>query len=233
LGIELLADDSDLFCMPTDARVTRNADVVGWTPVFRAAWMLLAAEYPEIAAEVGALARVIVPLRTPPRGGVDSSTSQETFGAIALSEPLDPVTLAETLTHEVQHLKLSALLDMVQLTRMDDGERFYAPWRDDPRPASGLLQGTYAHLGIVGFWHRRPRGDEKFARWREAAASGADTLLSSGQLTAAGGSFVSGMAATLAEWSEKQVDMGALRRATAANAAHRERWLAAYGEPAG
>ena len=26
------------------------------------------------------------------------------------------------------------------------------PWRRDPRPAGGLLQGIYAHVGIVRFW---------------------------------------------------------------------------------
>jgi HEXXH motif-containing protein len=45
--------------------------------------------------------------------------------------------------HEVQHLKLAALLDIVTLTMPGEHDRYYAPWRDDPRPLSGLLQGTY------------------------------------------------------------------------------------------
>jgi hypothetical protein len=42
--------------------------------------------------------------------------------------------------------------------RPDDGQRYYAPWRADPRLASGLLQGTYAFLGVSGFWRcqRKP-----------------------------------------------------------------------------
>ena len=31
-------------------------------------------------------------------------------------------------------------------------ERVYAPWRPEPRPVVGLLQGVYAHLGIARFW---------------------------------------------------------------------------------
>ena len=27
----------------------------------------------------------------------------------------------------------------------------YLPWRDDPRPAAGLLQGAYAHVGVTEF----------------------------------------------------------------------------------
>jgi len=150
-----------------------------------------------------------------------------------MSEPVDAVALAVTLTHEVQHVKLSALLDLVQLTYPDGDARFYAPWRDDPRPASGLLQGSYAYLGVAGFWRRQrvldPAGDVEFARWRQAAADGATTLLSSGQLTDAGMEFVRGMAATLAAWQEEPVPAAARELAWAANTRHLANWRAAHG----
>jgi HEXXH motif-containing protein len=157
--------------------------------------------------------RVLVPLTMPPHGLVSSSSS-EAFGAIALSAPPDSRTFAVTLAHEVQHLKLSALLDIVTLTRPDDGCRFYAPWRDDPRPASGLLHGAYAYLGVSGFWRRQRqledgaagiRAHAEFARWRAAAARVADTLRSSGQLTPAGLDFVQGMGRTLSAWQDEPV----------------------------
>ncbi len=56
-----------------------------------------------------------------------SSSRPETFGALAMSEPPDPETCASTLTHELQHLKLCAVLDVVSLTEPDDGRRYYAP----------------------------------------------------------------------------------------------------------
>src|SRR5581483_10387130 len=138
-----------------------------------------------------------------PAGHV-SSSSPETFGTVAMSRQPDRYTCAVTLVHEVQHLKLSALLDLVPLTLPDDGQRYYAPWRTDPRPASSLLQGAYAFLGVSGFWRRlrqaaaqtavRQRADAEFARWRAAAAQTVTTLRSTGRLTAAGQDFTAEMA---------------------------------------
>lgn len=236
---ELVADDVDPFRMPAAPGVVSDLDTASWAAAFRDAWRLLAAGHPGTAAELAALIRVVVPLATPQEGQV-SSSSPETFGAIALSRPTDPVTLAVTLAHEVQHVKLSALLDLVQMTVADEGpSRLYAPWREDPRPASGLLQGTYAYLGVTRFWERRlaavtapsdtALAEVEFSRWRAAAALGAATLRSSGQLTAAGEQFVAGVAAALADLEGVPVRRAAVERAARENARHRERWLAAHG----
>lgn len=157
-----------------------------------------------------------------------------------MSDPVDPVALAVTIAHELQHVKLSALLDLVALVKPDDGTRFYAPWRDDPRPASGLLQGTYAYLGVTAFWRRMLAdgaarsvpwvdGEFEYCRWRSAAASAAQAMLRSGQLTEAGQEFVSRMAATLAERAAGPVNERARARAIAANARHLVAWQSAYG----
>lgn len=232
----LVVDDIDPFRMPAAPHTARRIDLTTWIPVFRAARTLLERHHPEVAAEVSAMISVIVPLTSPAAGQV-SSSSPETFGAIAMSDPVDALSLAVTLTHEVQHVKLSALLDLIQLTHPDGDARFYAPWREDPRPASGLLQGTYAYLGVAGFW-RHQRGLDlarngldpyvEFTRWREAAAHGAATLLSSGQLTAAGTGFVHGMAATLAVWQDEPVPAPAREQASAANARHLSTWQAMH-----
>ena len=66
--------------------------------------------------------------------------------------------MAETLVHEFQHVKLCGLLDMVPLAA-SGAEKVYAPWRQDPRPAGGLLQGIYAHLGIVRFWQSQRQAE--------------------------------------------------------------------------
>jgi HEXXH motif-containing protein len=158
-----------------------------------------------------------------------------------MSLPPDPVTCAVTLAHEVQHLKLGALLDLVTLAEADDGRRYYAPWRDDPRPLQGLLQGTYAYLGVTGFWWRQRRlpnaprnADAEFARWREATELAAETLRSSGRLTRAGLDFVSEMSRTLETWYEEPVSGGAMTLARDAAEAHLARWQSAHGPiPAG
>src|SRR5690606_2824855 len=116
----------------------------------------------------GAGVRALVPVSPPTGSSGVSATSVDAFGAVALSLPSDAPALAATLVHEFQHTKLSALLDLVPLLRPDrttpeeqatSGKvaQCYAPWRPDPRPLSGLLQGVYAHLGLCGFWHERYR----------------------------------------------------------------------------
>src|SRR5262249_32952334 len=126
------------------------------------------------------------------------------------------------------------LLDLVILTLPDDGQRFYAPWRTDPRPASSLLQGAYAFLGVSGFWQRqrqsagdaavRQRADAEFARWREGAAEVVQTLRSSGRLTPAGEDFTGEMARILEGWLREPVPAGALAAARHEAGLHRARW---------
>jgi hypothetical protein len=135
----------------------------------------------------------IVPLIT--RGTLQSATAPATFGAISTSWPPTPVALAETLIHEFQHLKLSALMDMRPLTGACD-DRVYAPWRPDPRPAAGVLQGLYAHMGVTRFWDIQRqletdpdevlRAQVTYERWRHSIETTAATLLESGVLTPAG-----------------------------------------------
>ena len=165
----------------------RGARRTSWTRAIQHGWHLLASDHRAVAAEVAAALSVIVPL-SPSGHGQLSSSSPETFRAIAMSRPPDPHTCAVTFSHEVQHLKLGALLHIVSLTRPDDGRRYYAPWRADPRPVAGLLQGAYAYLGVTGFWRTQRRladgpaqlrADGEFALWRAGTARVIDTLLSS------------------------------------------------------
>jgi uncharacterized protein len=232
---ELVVDEVDPFRMPSAPGLGAAADLGPWRSAFREAWGLLNRHHPAVAADVAAVIKVAVPLAPPPHGQVSCSSS-ETFGAIALSRPLDPCGLAVTLAHEVQHMKLSALLELVPLTRPDDGSVFYAPWRDDPRPASGLLQGAYAYLGVTGFWRRqreitrdadaamRLLAHSEFARWRESAALASRVLLASGLLTEDGAKFVRGMAATLRAWQYEPVPERARRLAAEKRKQHMAHW---------
>ena len=208
------------------------AEVDEFAAVLRGAWDVLA---PDSASEIADIVRVIVPYQAPP-GGQVSNSSPDTFGAVAMSLPPDPYTCAEILVHETQHVKLCALLDLVTLTKPDNGQRYYAPWRPDPRPASGLIQGTYAFLGVAGFWRRHwlatrdaevsRRAETEFARWRDAAAAAAQTLLTSGQLTRAGTDFTAEMAQVLAAWLREPVSDEALALAGRKANSHRADWLA-------
>jgi HEXXH motif-containing protein len=238
-SLSVLVDDSDPFRMPAVPDLAPRLDgpeVGEWEAAFQSAWSLLTRHHPDVAEEAATAIRVIVPIARPPHGQ-RSSSSAETFGAIALSQPRDVSLLAETMIHEVQHLKLCALADLVALTRRDDGRRFYAPWRDDPRPASGLLQGAYAYLGVSRFWRQQRhlaqgeawiRAHAEFARWRSAASMATSTLTASGQLTETGEEFVRGMAQTLRAWQDERVpeESRALARREADE--HLARWTSAH-----
>jgi len=237
---DILIDDLDPFRMPSSADLAHRlarSDVSRLNAALRMAWPLLDAHHPGIAAEIAAVVRVIVPLINK-RGGQISSSSSATFGAVALSQPPDPYTCAVTLAHEIQHLKLSALLDIVALTLPDDGQRYYAPWRADPRPIGGLLQGAYAFLGVSGFWRRqrqltngsvRLRAETEFARWCVAVARVIETLRASGQLTPAGRDFVQGMARTLDAWQDEPVTGEAHALARREAELHLARWQSDNG----
>lgn len=240
--LNVVIDDIDPYRMPETTNMGERLthDEVGrWQSTLHRAWDLLVRHHRTTAEEVAAAITVLTPLR-PPAQGQSSSTSRETFGCVALSAPPDAPILAVTLAHETQHAKLSALLDIVPLTMPDDGSRYYAPWREDPRPIPGLLQGAYAYLGVTDFWRRqrhletgqaRVHAGAEFSRWREAASMVAHTLIGSGRLTAPGRAFVTEMAHQLDDWAGEPVPADARAIGEERAGLHRTRWLKNNGQP--
>lgn len=239
-GIPAVIEDLDPFRMPAlhdlAPRLTLP-EALGWQRAIQEGWQVLAAGQPAVAAEAAAAISVIVPLRKSVHGHL-SSSGPDTFGAVAMSEPPDPVTCASTLTHELQHLKLGAVLDIVRLTLPDEGRRYYAPWRDDPRPAAGLLQGAYAHVGVTEFWRRRrqldsgadqERAEGEFALWRAGTTRAIGTLLTSKRLTVDGTDFVLRMSETASSWMNEPVSAQARAFAHSEAEAHLARWERRYG----
>ncbi|MGH3923321.1 MAG: HEXXH motif domain-containing protein [Pseudonocardiaceae bacterium] len=214
------------------ARRLAGTEVAAWAEAFSSAWELLVREHDGHAVGLSGGLTSLVPLaRTDdtPR----SATCPESFGAVALSFMPDPTVLAATLVHEFQHTKLGALLNLVPLHRADLRKVFYAPWREDPRPLEALLHGTYAFLGVAGFWRVQRRvsvgaaaehAHLQFALWRGRAHAATMTLRASGLLTEAGERFVAGMAATLEAWLFDEVPPVPARRAAEAALSHRIRW---------
>ena len=82
-------------------------------------------------------------------------------------------------------------------------ERGYAPWREDPRPMSGILQGLYAFSGVVRFWDAQRRVETEpdeilrasvlYERWRLAVDLAAGSLRDKRILTPAGDRFVAAL----------------------------------------
>lgn len=173
------------------------AEVKLWQRLLQATWELLVRHHRWAAGPVAQGLSVIVPLM--PKSDLDSATFPAAFGAIATSLPPTAAKMAETLIHEFQHTKLCGLMDMVPLIQ-PSGELGYAPWREDPRPVGGILQGLYAYTGIVRFWdvQRRQQTEPNglllasvlYERWRLAVDLVAGNLLSGGFLTPEGVQFV-------------------------------------------
>ena len=163
-----------------------------------------------------------------------SASSGDSFGAMVIARPSSALALAETLVHEFQHSKLAALLHLFPLLEDDRTERYYAPWRPDPRHLTGLLHGAYAFTGVAGFWRDRlaaapdtgaaERAGYHFALRRTQSRLVVRTLLTSGRLTAPGRALVSGLARTLDGWLREPVPPSALARARTAAALHRTEW---------
>ncbi|MGA5897103.1 HEXXH motif domain-containing protein [Streptomyces venetus] len=195
-----------------------------------------------------AMIRAIVPFgRTavsppPPPFVQVSASSGDSFGGMLIVRPSSPLALAETLVHELQHSKLAALLHLFPLLEDDRAERYYAPWRTDPRHLTGLLHGVYAFTGVAGFWRDRLAGapDERtadtagyhFALRRLQSRLVVRTLLTEGRLTPQGRALVSGLARTLDGWLREPVPDGALTRARTAAALHRTEWRLRNVDPA-
>lgn len=190
--------------------------------------------------EATALLRCLVPLSPPPgsgpgrTGGSCSGTRREAFGAVLSSAPATGTAFAATLVHEIQHTKLAALGDMVTLHHASTEERHFAPWRPDPRPYDGLLQGAYSHLALADFFQRtalttpnpahREAAWAQHARYQEQVGAVLPALVGSGDLTTRGRQFVDRMVDTYERLAEQPAPRGQTARAAAYVRAARTLW---------
>ncbi|MFE6492174.1 aKG-HExxH-type peptide beta-hydroxylase [Streptomyces sp. NPDC057748] len=160
--------------------------------------------------ETAVLLRCLVPLGPPPGSGPTgesaahcSGTRREAFGAVLSSKPATPAYFASTLVHELQHTKLAALAALVPLHHEGPEARHFAPWRSDPRPFDGLLQGAYSHIALADYWQRfalsarrvthRDLAWAEHARCREQVAAVLPVLAGSAALTREGRVLVNEM----------------------------------------
>lgn len=182
-----------------------EAEVKAWHEDLVAAWDFIGRELPRYAPGLAAGLGTVTPLVPPGDGSDVSGAARQAFGAVGIARPASPDTLALLVAHEFQHVKLGAVLDLMDLYDPEDTRLFHAPWRPDPRPLEGLLQGTYAHVAVAEYWRalaRRgvPGAAAPFARWTRETAEAVDRLAGSGSLTPLGKRFADGMARTVAPW---------------------------------
>ncbi|MEU4694304.1 HEXXH motif-containing putative peptide modification protein [Actinoplanes sp. NPDC023714] len=154
LALRVRVDDASptrsLFGLPPTAALTED-ELRHWQHCLDEAWRTLVTRHRPAAEVLTAVLRVIVPVLPDPDAEGISATSAEAFGAVAMSAPADPTALTVGLLHETMHSVLNAVNLLFDLVR-PGGEPGYSPWRDDPRPAPGVLHGAYAYLAVTRFW---------------------------------------------------------------------------------
>jgi uncharacterized protein len=241
LQLTVALDDVDPYrgCYHTEvAGRISETELVRWRELFGKAWQLLTRHDRMRAAELTHGLHSIVPVAQTQTGLALSATSRDAYGALALVLPEDPALLAVTLVHEDQHSKLSALLDLVRLYNTGAPERYFAPWRRDPRPIGGLLQGAYAFLGVCDVWRKlrecpveREVAEREFAELREQVRVVIDTLATSGHLTAQGERFVDGMRSALDPLLAEPLPSAVVTAARAALERGRAAWHERNAQP--
>ncbi|MBB2944658.1 uncharacterized protein FB565_004391 [Actinoplanes lutulentus] len=192
-------------------------DAKRWEALFGKTCQLLTDHVAPRAVELSAGMRSLVPLHRVNPDAAQSASLRHVFGACGLTQPLSAHDFAVTLVHEFQHSKLSAFLDMYQLTNPRDRRLHFAPWRVDPRPLAGLLQGVYAFAGVADTW--RSLRDEiteaelRFAESRLQVDRGLTAIERSGSLTPDGVRFTAALRRTADELLTEPVAPGAARSA--------------------
>jgi uncharacterized protein len=233
--ISLMLDDLDPYRhghhAPPAARLD-DAELGRWRTEFADAWRLLDVHVPDRAVELAAGLRILVPLAQLDKGSARSATIRHAFGVFGLTLPPSAAEFAVTLVHEFQHSKLSAILDLVPMSDPADDRRFFAPWRLDPRPLSGLLQGVYAFVGVADTWRalREASGiadfaQEQFAEARIQVDLGLTAVEESGALTAAGERLAASLRTTTDELLAVPLPPAVTRAAEEALAENRQRWV--------
>jgi HEXXH motif-containing protein len=213
-----------------------DADLAGWRRLIGEACELIVTHLPAFAESMPVGLQSLVPkpkvqFRNP------SASTGEAFGSAVVGLPTDGASLAATLIHEFQHIVLGGMLHLIRLYDRDPRERFYVPWRDDPRPLSGALQGVYAFFGVSAFWRAAAgtgsrRAQFEFAYSRQQSWHTLCALRDDPVLTDAGHRFLEGIAARLGPWQEEHVPDDIAELAAAAIVDHFAGWRVRHLRPA-
>ncbi len=139
-------------------------------PVVGEALRIVSEWRPALYEEMAAICRAVQFVRDPtahPEKIVsfsDNSVPGALFVSVVQGEGIiDPYDLADSLIHEHRHQKLYLLERRFEMT--EPGGLVVSPWREDLRPASGVLHAVFVFVELRRFWeHVRDRGPERLRK---------------------------------------------------------------------
>lgn len=224
---------------PVSPQRLNTAEYREWCGLLDKAWRLLVAAMPEYARLLPVGLDSLVPKPRVPFRNPSASTG-EAFGSAVLGRPTDAASLVATLVHEFQHIVLGGVLHLTPLYGKDARERIYVPWRDDPRPLGGAVQGVYAFFGVAAFWRAYAasgagkmarRAWFEFAYWRQETWRTLESLRGDPRMTPAGRRFLDGVAEVLGPWQHERIAKDVSDLASAVAADHRAGWRLRHLRP--
>jgi len=113
---------------------------------------LLQAVWPEAAAATRRFLHslIVQPAPTDHMTSITLDFLQGTF----IASLRDAVQVADAMVHEGSHARLALLLRRDGLIVDDGVARHASPWREDPRPLKGVINGVHAFLNVATFYRR-------------------------------------------------------------------------------
>lgn len=145
-------EDASIDLGRSDHQIERDeAAIEGLAPKLDKALAWIATASPAIARLIASQIQILVPLR-------QNATAQFSFTLSNLpgllfvggSDRLLPIV--EAIVHETGHARLHHANEIHPLARGEQREEYYSPWRNDPRPATGVLHGAYVFALVLAFW---------------------------------------------------------------------------------
>ncbi len=151
----LLADDATLFHDEYRHKIVANSVNAG--PLARMIAQSLTVIGKLDAALAGRMNRMVrwyVPISSDDFRVHNSFSASTLLGVIFLSDAYNSLRLAEAMVHEYHHNQLYALMAGEELFDDVDGAILYSPWREDPRPLTGLFHALYVFTNVWNFLQR-------------------------------------------------------------------------------
>lgn len=127
------------------------ARIAALAPQLRAGFDFIDRVCPCIAAMVHDEIRYVAPLVKGERAHY-SFTLSDFPGLLFIGAADEPLSIVEAIVHETAHARLHHANEALPIATNDPNVGLYSPWRNDPRPATGLLHALYVFSLVLGFW---------------------------------------------------------------------------------